>query len=386
MNWNRHGSGMRNTKMYLDLLVFALILSFLFKQFLFVAVITFLLLIALVQIIYFHRVGQKFDFVNDKNRIRLIKDTSSHFTLKFNNKGLPIWNANLIISFQTNIEPDGIFNTAVGDFHEVKIPFSIGYNKSVSLKVPIKGLSRGLARIKQLQVEIPHPLTEGSILLEFKPYILLDAIVFPTIYNINEDFAPSKLKQGELALNSSLFDDPFFPVGTREYEPGDQFHHIHWKASAKTQQLQTKIFTRVANVSVLFVINVGEKYNVLSDFEEKLEWLASYADACYKQDIPFSFALNIRASGKVPFVYLPLGSGDSHRIQAMELLSILSIANSLVPFDKLLAYLDLHEELPVATYVITNREDTFTPFLHRWEQRTNVIYKSSAKAGGISHG
>ncbi|MCK1996352.1 DUF58 domain-containing protein [Psychrobacillus psychrodurans] len=386
MNWNRHGSGMRNTKMYLDLLVFALILSFLFKQFIFVAVISFLLLIALVQIIYFHRVGQKFDFVNDKNRIRLIKDTSSHFTLNFNNKGLPIWNANLIISFQKNIEPDRIFNTAVGDFHEVKIPFSIGYNKSVSLKVPIKGVSRGLARIKHLQVEIPHPLTEGSILLEFKPYILLDAIVFPTIYDINEDFAPSKLKQGELALNSSLFDDPFFPVGTREYEPGDQFHHIHWKASAKTQQLQTKIFTRVANVSVLFVINVGEKYNVLSDFEDKLEWLASYADACYKQDIPFSFALNIRASGKVPFVYLPLGSGDSHRIQAMELLSILSIANSLVPFDKLLAYLDIHEELPVATYVITNREDTFTPFLHRWEQRTNVIYKSSANAGGISHG
>lgn len=386
MNWKRHDSGMSNTKLYLDLLVFSLFLGFLFKQFVFVAVISFLLLVALAQIVYYRKVGQRFEFVNDKKRIRLLKNTSSDFTLTFHNKGLPIWNAVLTISFQTNIRPDGIPNSKVGGFHEVKIPFSIGYKKSVSLKVPIKGVSRGLARIKQLEVQIPHPLTDGSILLEFKPYILMDAIVFPTIHDMKENFAPSKLKQGDLALYSSLFDDPFFPVGTREYVPGDQFHHIHWKASAKTQQLQTKVFTRVANVSVLFVVNVGEKYSVFSDFEDKLEWLASYIDACYKEDIPFSFAINVRASGKTPFVYLPLGSGDSHRIQAMELLSILSIANSIIPFDKLLAYIDLHEELPVATYVMTHHAEKYTPLLHRWEQRTNVLYKSSTEVGGISHG
>ncbi|WP_277586377.1 DUF58 domain-containing protein [Psychrobacillus antarcticus] len=386
MNWNRHGSGMRNAKFYIDLLVFALILSFLFKQFVLVAVVSFLLLVGLVQIIYYRNVGKKFEFVNDKKRIRLMTNTSSDFTLTFHNKGLPIWNAVLTVSFQTNIEPNGIPNTTVGDFHEVKIPFSIGYNKSVSLKIPIKGVSRGLAKIKQLEIQIPHPLTDGSILLEFKPYILIDAIVFPNIYTIKDNIAPSKLKQGDLVLNSSLFDDPFFPIGTREYEPGDQFHHIHWKASAKTQQLQTKVFTRVANVSVLFVVNVGDKFSVLADFEEKLEWLASYVDACYKEDIPFSFAINIRTTGKVPFVYLPLGSGDSHRIQAMELLSVLSIAHSIIPFDKLLAYLDLHEELPVATYVMTNNAHKDTPLLRQWEQRTNVFYKSSADVGGISYG
>lgn len=386
MNWNRHGSGIRNTKLYIDFLVFAVILSFLFKQFIFVAVILFLLLVGLVQIIYYRQVGKKFEFVNDKKRVRLMTNTTSDFIFTFQNKGLPIWNAVLTITFQTNIKPDGIPNTTIGDFHEVRVPFSIGYKKSVSLKVPIKGVSRGLARIKQLDVQIPHPLTDGSILLEFKPYILLDAIVFPNIYDIKESFVPSKMKQGELALNSSLFDDSFFPVGTREYAPGDQFHHIHWKASAKTGHLQTKVFTRVANVSVLFIVNVGEKYSVVSNFEEKLEWLASYIDACYKEDIPYSFAINIQTSGKVPFAYLPLGSGDSHRIQAMEILSILSIANSIIPFDKLLAYLDLHEELPVATYVITDNAGKHSPFIHKWEQRTNVIYKLPAKIGGISHG
>ena len=43
MNWNRHGSGMKNTKMYIDVLVFTFILSFLFKQYIFVTIISFLL-------------------------------------------------------------------------------------------------------------------------------------------------------------------------------------------------------------------------------------------------------------------------------------------------------------------------------------------------------
>lgn len=385
MNWNHHAEGMRNTRMYIDILVFSIILTFLWKQFVLFGLIALLLLVALVQMFYYRRVGKQFEFVNDKKRIRLMKNTTSDFTMTFHNKGLPIWNGVLTISFQTNIEPDGIPNTLVGEFHEVKIPFSIGYKKTVSLKVPVKGVSRGLARIRHLEVLIPHPLTDGSILLEFKPFILLDAIVFPDIHNMTTNFAASKLKQGDLALNSSLFDDPFFPVGTREYEPGDQFHHIHWKASAKTGQLQTKIFTRVANVSVLFVVNVGEKFSVLSDFEQKLEWLASSIDACYREDIPFSFALNIRTQGKVPFVYLPLGSGDAHRIQAMELLSIVSVANSIIPFDKLLAYIDLHEELPVATCIHTPRVEMYSKLLHRWEQKTNVILMPSTKVGGISN-
>ena len=386
MNWNRHDAGMRNTKMYTDILVFSLIISFLFKHFFLVTVISFLLLVALLQIVYYRRVGNKFEYLNEKKRIRLMKDTNSEFILTFHNRGLPIWNAVLTISFQTNIAPDGIPNTTLGEFHEVKIPFSIGYKKTVSLKVPIKGINRGLARIRQLEVLIPHPLTDGSILLEFKPFILMDAIVFPTINDLKTNFPPSKLKQGDLPLNASLFDDQFFPVGTREYEPGDQFHHIHWKASAKTGQLQTKVFTRVANVSALFVVNVGERYSVLSDFEEKIEWLASYIDACYREEIPFSFAINIRATGKVPFVHLPLGSGDSHRIQAMELLSVLSIANSIVPFDKLLAYIELHEELPVVTYVMSPHLENFKMWHHRWEQKTNVKFMSSPKVGGIANG
>ncbi|MFF2752297.1 DUF58 domain-containing protein [Psychrobacillus sp. NPDC058041] len=382
MNWKRQDIDLKYTKIYVNILVITCFFSFLLKQYVFLSVISFLLIIALVQMFYYRKVGEKLELLNEKKRVRLMKDTASNIVLNFQNKGLPIWNATLLISFQTDISPNGIQHVSVGGFHEVQVPFSIGYNKRVTLKIPIKGVHRGLARIKEIELQIPHPLTDGSILLSFKSFILMDAIVFPQIYPINEELIPSKFKQGHLELNSSLFDDPFFPVGTRKYEPGDQFHHIHWKASAKTQELQTKIFTKVANVSVLFVVNLKEQFSVVADFEEKIEWLASHIDDCYKKDIPFSFAINIRAYGKIPFVYLPLGSGDAHRIQALEILSILSVSDILIPFEKIISFIDSHEELPVAVYIMTHNLEHFLPFLGPWEQRTNVLYPTVIGEGG----
>ena len=220
-------------------------------------------------------------------------------------------------------------------------------------------------------------------MLEFKPMILTDAIVYPQIHKVNEKLIPSRIKEGYLELNSSLYEDPFFPVGTREYAPGDQFHHIHWKASAKSQQLQTKVFTKVANVSVLFIVNVKKRHGVVVDFEEKIEWLASCMEDCYKNDIPYSFAINVRTYGKFPLVYLPLGGGDVHRKQALELLSILSRADSLIPFEKVLAYIDNHVELPVAIYVMTHQVEQYLPFLSRLEKRTNVLYETGIIGKGV---
>ncbi|WP_313891462.1 DUF58 domain-containing protein [Psychrobacillus sp.] len=381
MIWSRQDFGMRNTKMYVQLLVVSFLISVLLKQYVFVAVIFLLLMVGFMQVYYYRNVGKKLELVNVKKRVRLMKGSANFFELTFENKGLPIWNSRVIIAFQTAVAPIGTqVNTT--HLHEIRIPLSIGYKKRITVKVPIEGVQRGISKIKELEVQIPHPLTAGSVILHYQRLILVDAIVFPQINKMQETLLPSKFKQGDLELSSSLFDDPFFPIGTREYVPGDQFHHIHWKASAKMQQLQTKVFTKVANVSVLFVVNVVEKYSVVADFEDKIEWLASHIDACYKQNIPFAFAINIRTFGKTPFVFLPSGSGDAHRIKALELLSILSKNDSFIPFEKIITYLESHEDLPVAIHIMTHRLEQYKPLLQHWEERTNVMYRSEVQQGG----
>lgn len=383
MNWLRRDFGTNNTKNYVQILTVVLIASFLFKQYILFAVFLFLLIIDCLNLYYYRHVGEKLELVNEKKRVRLLKHSTSNLVLTFQNRGLPIWNATLLISFQTSIAPNGIEHRTTAGFHEVKLPFSIGFKKQVTVKIPIEGVHRGLAKIKQLEIQIPHPFTDGSVTLEFKPMILTDAIVYPQIHKVNEKLTPSKLKEGYLELNSSLYEDPFFPIGTREYTPGDQFHHIHWKASAKSQQLQTKIFTKVANVSILFIVNVKKKHGVVIDFEEKIEWLASRLEECYKNDIPYSFAINVRTYGKFPLVYLPLGSGDLHRKQALEILAILSRADNLIPFEKVLAYIDTNVELPVTVYVMTHHVEKYLPLLNRLEKRTNVLYEPGIISEGV---
>lgn len=374
MTWKRNDGNFYYIRTYRNILLTLAIFLFFFEQHVLFVIITFLLCFVFIQMLYFQKVGNGLTLVNEKKRVRLIKGKTSYFELTFKNKGLPIWNGTITLVFQGSVAPVGEVNNSSPGFFEVNVPLSIGYNKTVTIQVPIVGVQRGLSKFSGIEINIPHPLTEGSIILNYQPYILMEAIVYPTIYSINEEFIPTRLKSGERELNSSLFVDPFFPVGTREYEQGDQFNHIHWKASARTQQLQTKVFTKVANVSVLFLVNLADGYRMVPDFEEKIEWLASNVEACYKANVPFGFGINIRSSGTRPFVFVPLGSGERHRLNALELLSVLSVANITIPFESLIKYIDSHEEIPVSVRVFSHNIEKYHSILIPWEQKAKVTY------------
>ena len=47
---------------------------------------------------------------------------------------------------------------------------------------------------------------------------------------------------GEIRLTHRLFEDPTRISGVRPYQPGDALHRIHWRASAHTGQLQSKVY------------------------------------------------------------------------------------------------------------------------------------------------
>lgn len=374
MTWKRNDGNFYYIKIYRDLLLLLAGFLFFFEKHILFVIISFLLCFVFIQMLYFKKVGNRLTLVNEKKRVRLMKGTTSYFELTFKNKGMPILNGTISIAFQDSVAPVSDHNISSSGFFEVNVPFSIGYNKIVTIQIPIVGVHRGLSKFRGVEISIPHPLTEGSIILNYEPYILMDAIVYPTIYSIQEEFLPSRLKPGELELNSSLFVDPFFPTGTREYERGDQFNHIHWKASARTQQLQTKVFTKVANVSVLFLVNLADGYRMVPDFEEKIEWLASNVEACYKANVPFGFGINIRSSGSRPFVFVPLGSGEKHRLNALEILSILSVSNITLPFENLIKYIGNHEELPVSVRVFSHNIEKYHSILIPWEQKTLLTY------------
>lgn len=280
MDWIRHDYGIKNTKGALSFLFVLFFMSMVFLQFSAAALTAFIAVIVGLQLAYFSSLGKSLEFKNLKVRKRVLNGGKSDWDLSFENKGLPIWGANLKIWFIDTVVPVGQDEGSYTELIEIDIPFTVGYKETIALKVPVTGKRRGLSRIKKMELSIPHPFGQGSLLLEYGAMILQEHLVYPELRKYQFRYAPSKQKPGQFNLRHSLFEDPFQPVGTRDYVSTDQFNQIHWKASARLQTYQTKVYNHVANEAMLFVLNVADRYAAISNLEERIEELASYIENC----------------------------------------------------------------------------------------------------------
>jgi uncharacterized protein (DUF58 family) len=85
---------------------------------------------------------------------------------------------------------------------------------------------------------------------------------FLTIYPVVHPVAPLRLPSnrpiGEVRTTRRLSDDPTRMVGVREYVPGDTFSRIHWKTTARTGTLSSKIYEPSTTVEVTLVLNLSQ--------------------------------------------------------------------------------------------------------------------------------
>lgn len=82
-------------------------------------------------------------------------------------------------------------------------------------------------------------------------------IVYPQIYPLDELGFPSRAPFGENKTRRSLIEDPTRTRGIRDYHPEDGFRHIHWKASARRAELQTRVYEPTSDMSLMVVLDVA---------------------------------------------------------------------------------------------------------------------------------
>ncbi len=372
MLWIRHDDDTKNMKWVLGFLLVLFFMAMAFLQFAAAAVIIFVAATVSLQLIYLRQAGKKLVFQNDRLRKRVLYEGESSWQLVFHNDGLPIWGGHLKIWFHNTVEPTEEQNASFGDVIELDLPFTIGHKQTIEMEVPLTGKRRGISRITKMEVLIPHPFGEASITLEYQPRILHEQLVFPKLQKYPFGYTPSRQKPGQFNLKHSLFDDAFQPIGTRDYVSTDQFNQIHWKASVRMQNYQTKIFSQVANESMLFALNVSAHYGTIRDLEERIEELASYIENCFSAGVPYAVAVNLRSAGKMPYLYLSTGLGQKQRQQALELLSVISKNNATLPYNTMLGHLDIHTELPNTTYLLIDKPQEALRFITKWSVQTEL--------------
>ncbi len=73
-------------------------------------------------------------------------------------------------------------------------------------------------------------------------------LVYPRILPLDALGIPSRHPFGDIRVKKHLFQDPVQVMTTRDYVNGDPLKHIHWKATARLQQMQSRVFERTTSM------------------------------------------------------------------------------------------------------------------------------------------
>jgi len=82
-------------------------------------------------------------------------------------------------------------------------------------------------------------------------------IVYPRVVPIAELGLLSKEPFGEIKARQRIFEDPMRTIGVRDHQPEDGFKHIHWKATARQQKLQTRVYEPTTSYNLIVFLNVA---------------------------------------------------------------------------------------------------------------------------------
>ncbi len=132
--------------------------------------------------------------------------------------------------------------------------FSLGLYQRVIRRYTVTGTQRGAWKYG------PAKLICGDIFGFRSQQVELDdtdlLLVYPRLYSLPELGLDARHPFGDYESRNRLIDDPLRLSGVRDYLPGDNFRHIHWKATARRQELQTKLFDPSASRPLAIFVNI----------------------------------------------------------------------------------------------------------------------------------
>jgi uncharacterized protein (DUF58 family) len=168
-------------------------------------------------------------------------------------------------------------------------------NRTAILRFPV----RGFYRIGPVSYESGDIFTLFTREREHKYIDTL--VVYPQIWPLEELGLPPKEPFGEVKVRHSLFTDPIRTRGIRDYHPQDRFRDVHWKASARRGQLQTKVYDPSTGMTMVVFLNVSTFARHWMGFDpDLLERSISVAASICNYGVQQGWGVGLFANGAVP--------------------------------------------------------------------------------------
>jgi len=127
------------------------------------------------------------------------------------------------------------------------------------------------------------------------PHFLL---VYPEIAPLEGYELASRMPLGEVRMSHRLFEDPTRIAGVRAYEAGDPLNRVHWRATASTGSLHSKVYepSTVAGATLLLDFHQADYESRHEPYRSELAVMAaaSIAHAIYEMGQQIGLVTNGR--------------------------------------------------------------------------------------------
>ncbi len=215
----------------------------------------------------------------------------------------------------------------------------------------------------------------------------IHVIVYPRLVPLKPFSLPRRDFFGVPGAKSPVH-DPIYIMGTKDYQHCCPARHIHWKASARHNRLQEKVFEPSEQGKVLLAVEVSrfEKGNLSEDFECTLEVVGSLAVQSHQR----GYALGLVTNGVVeggPSI-LPMGTSPQQLPSILEILARLKMRANANLADTLYRALELPWGMSCVHFSYGQDEGTLASaqyFLHKRIPTKFMVCSSCATCEGDGH-
>jgi uncharacterized protein (DUF58 family) len=276
------------------------------------------------------------------------------------------------------------------DLQKAKTMLFPGFNRVFSFDYTIENLPRGEHLLSGIKLKTGDPLglIEKEKVLPAENKIL----VYPAFQEMVYRPVAHHFDQGMTASKERVQRDTSMAIGVREYQPGDRFSWINWKATARRNDIMTKEFEQRQSHDVTILMDCAPE----GRFEVVVSFTASVIRAILRKGA--QVGLLTSSAERTAF---PVRGGD---IQQQQLLYHLAKIqdDSPVSFDRvleaetflaqqnnsiMLITAQLTKELIEKAAFYNQRNGSVSIFLIKNEQesptKTELNLRSSANARGI---
>ncbi|WP_182103912.1 DUF58 domain-containing protein [Niallia taxi] len=281
------------------------------------------------------------------------------------------------------------FSIALKEKASGKVLIFPGFKKRIVFTYQVDALPRGEHLFNEVSVKTGDPL--GLMEKEAAIAVPSRIIVYPVYEELSYKPFSTHYDQGATVSKERVQRDTTMAVGIREYQTGDRFSWINWKASAKRDSFMTKEFEQKQSHDILVVLDC-EKSN-------GFETLVSFTASLIRGIIRKGAQVGLLTVEKERTAF-PIRGGEGqrsllfHHLAKCEDESPLSLANVLdnemstlqQQAALLITTTNLTKQLIEKTSYLANKRHQVVVFLVKDANESMTQQERSLKAGASSRG